>query len=122
MKTYLERKRKKHVSLWEKIRFDLHKMISEQCEDAVIGEDHHDVDMVVNIFMEFALALEVISQACVNAASQIVDLDMHDQMLEMIKEDKEFINAYKKCMGQSMARKYITPIEHVKFMMKEGEA
>lgn len=122
MNNSLQKTRKTNVSLWERVRFEVHKMINQQCEEANIANDYQDTDEVVDVFMQFALTLEVLSQACVSAAEEITDTDMHGIMIEHIKADKDFINSYKKCMGNNMARKYLVPMEKVKFMMKQGEA
>lgn len=77
---------------------------------------------MIRIFLEHAMALEVVSQSCISAASQIADQDLHKKMIEAIKDDKDFINSYKKSMGNSMAKQYMIPVENYKFVMKAGEA
>ena len=114
--------RKSSVSQWEKLRFEIHRHVSKDCNASKINKDTQDTDAVIDIFLSYALALEVISQAYVDAASRIADQDMHEKMLRSIREDKNFIAAYKESMGQSMASNYMVPLEKVKFMMKGAEA
>jgi len=114
--------RKSNVSQWEKVRFHIHKAIAQECEDAMLTDDCQDTDAVIGIFLDYAMTLEVISQSCVDAASRIANQDMHKKMLDAIKDDKDFINSYKKSMGNSMAKKYMIPQENYKFVMEAGEA
>ena len=104
------------------MRFEIHKLISKECDEAKLNDDCQDTDAVIRIFLDYALTLEVISQSCIDAASRIADEDMHKKMVNTIKDDKDFINSYKKCMGNNMAQKYIVAPENYKFMMQPGEA
>lgn len=114
--------RKSNVSQWEKVRFEIHKAISQECEDAMLTDDCQDTDAVIGIFLDYAMTLEVVSQSCVDAASRIANQDMHKKMINAIKDDKDFISSYKKSMGNIMAKKYIVPTENYKFMMEPAEA
>ena len=122
MKDSYQKTRKSNVSQWEKIRFDIHKQISKDCEEANVAPDCQDTDAVIKIFLEYAMTLEVVSQSCVEAASIIANENLHSRMLSAIKDDKDFINSYKKCMGNNMAKKFVVPASSYKFIMEAGEA
>ena len=121
MSSYLKTK-KSSVSQWEKVRYQVQRLVAKDCNESKISDTTQDTDAVVNIFLSYALTLEVLSQAYIDAASMVAGEDLHEKLLSHIREDKEFIASYKETMGNEMASTYMVPPEKLKFMMPSAEA
>ena len=81
-----------------------------------------DTDEIIEIFLSFALALEVISQTYIESASNLAEKDLHHKVVDLIKEDKNFIAAYKKSMGKSISNEFTIPEDRKYFVMPRADA
>lgn len=104
--------RKRYVLLWERIK--------ETVEETV--KENAGPDESVDIFLDYALGCEVMSQVLIVAASHVAEKDMSDWILQELREDREFINAYKKLTGKRMADEQLDQSKGFRFYMKGADA
>ena len=91
--------------------------------DDVADEDHEvDTDEAITCLMHYALALEIMSQVYLQAASELAEEDQSHLILNSLKEDRDFINSYKKVMAKEPMRGYKTPPKKFRFYMKGADA
>lgn len=87
-----------------------------------MDDEFLDQDEAIDMLVHYALALEIISQVYLEAASNIAQKDKSRFILSALKEDRVFINAYKKTMAQEPIKAYKKSYKKIRFYMKGADA
>ena len=87
-----------------------------------MDDEFLDQDEAVDMLIHYALALEIISQVYLEAASEIAEQDKSRFILSALKEDRVFINAYKKTMSKEPIKEYNKSYKKIRFLMKGADA
>ena len=98
-------------------------MLKEDLEDST--EEYGgelDMDETIGCLLHYALALEILSQVYLQSASDLAEEDKSHMILNSLRQDKEFINSYKKTMANESTRGLNLPPKKFRFYMKGADA
>ena len=100
----------------------MEQLLKEDIEETATEDNVVDMDETVSTLMHYSLALEILSQVYLQAASNVTEEDKSHVILNSIKEDKDFINSYKNVMAKDVLVEYRMPPKKFRFYMKGADA